>query len=79
VTGDEDAGVQAPACRVGAGAPTDEERAALTAVLAVLRRERGRPHVPGTSTIAGGWNSYWHTLRHPYLPGRDAWRSTFRR
>lgn len=61
-----------------AGGATETEIAALTAVLAVLRRERDRPHTPSTSTLAGGWNSYWHTVRNPLTPGREAWRSSFR-
>jgi hypothetical protein len=60
------------------GNPSPEELAALTAVLAVLRRGPDKPHVPATSTLAGGWKSYWHTVRNPLNPGREAWRSTFR-
>ena len=61
-----------------AGDPTDEELAALGAVIIALRRARPAPHVPATSTLAGGWRSYWHTVRTPLVPGREAWRSTFR-
>ncbi|WP_245581151.1 acyl-CoA carboxylase subunit epsilon [Propionicicella superfundia] len=57
---------------------TASELAALTAVVAVLRRERDRPHTPSTSTLAGGWKSYWHTVRNPLVPGSEAWRSSFR-
>ncbi len=60
------------------GGATDTEVAALTAVLAVLRREPDQPHMPSTSTRAGGWNSYWYTVRNPLVPGREAWRSSFR-
>ncbi len=64
--------------QIVAGDPTDEELAALGAVIIALRRGRPDPHVPGTSTLAGGWRSYWHTVRTPLVPGREAWRSSFR-
>lgn len=60
------------------GHPSVAEVAALTAVLAVLRRERDRPHTPSNATLAGGWKSYWYTVRNPVVPGREAWRSSFR-
>jgi hypothetical protein len=65
--------------QVVAGSPSDEELAALAAVLVAVRRARPQPHPPYTGTVAGGWRSYWHTVRNPLLPGREAWRSTFRR
>ena len=67
------------AFEVVTGAPSDEELAALTAVLAVVRRERGRPHTPTNAAIAGGWRSYWHLVRQDLLQGNGAWRSTARR
>ena len=60
------------------GVPTDEELAALSAVVVALRRARPAPHAPATSTLAGGWKSYWHTVRTPLVPGREASRSSFR-
>lgn len=63
---------------VRGGALDDAELAALTAVLVAMRRARGEPHAPETSTLAGGWKSYWHTVRNPLNPGREAWRSSFR-
>ncbi|QIK73768.1 acyl-CoA carboxylase subunit epsilon [Propioniciclava coleopterorum] len=53
--------------------------AALTAVLAVLRRGRGRPRPPANRAIAGGWRSHWHLVRHDLMQGDGAWRSTARR
>ena len=64
--------------RVVGGNPTDAELAALGAVIVALRRERPAPHAPATSTVAGGWRSYWHTVRTPLVPGHEAWRSSFR-
>lgn len=66
------------ALEVVGGDPTDVELAALTVVVLALRRERPTPHQPTTSTLAGGWHSYWHTVRTPVVPGREAWRSSFR-
>ncbi|MFT4109347.1 acyl-CoA carboxylase epsilon subunit [Propionicimonas sp.] len=68
----------APLIQVVAGSPSDEELAALAAVVVALRRARPAPHAPATSTLAGGWRSYWHTVRTPLVPGREAWRSSFR-
>lgn len=67
-----------PLLDVVGGEPTDEELAALAAVLVAVRRSRATPHAPSTSSLAGGWRSYWHTVRNPLLPGREAWRSSFR-
>lgn len=74
VTGLDDAGP----LQIRSGHPTDAELAALTVVIAALRRGRPTPHQPITSTLAGGWRSYWHTVRTPVVPGREAWRSSFR-
>ena len=64
--------------QVVTGNPSDEEMAALGAVIVALRRARPEPHAPVTGTLAGGWRSYWYTVRNPLLPGREAWRSSFR-
>ncbi len=69
----------APTFSVVAGNPSDEDLAVLSVVVTALRRARGKPHAPTKATVAGGWKSYWHTIRQPVLPGREAWRSTFRR
>ncbi|HHU40267.1 MAG TPA: acyl-CoA carboxylase subunit epsilon [Propionibacterium sp.] len=70
---------QAPAFQVVSGNPTDEEVAVLAAVLAAVRRGRGRPRTPVDSAIAGGWRSHWHLVRHQMMQGHGAWRSTARR
>lgn len=64
--------------RIVGGNPSDEEVAALGAVIIAIRRGRPEPHAPQTGTLAGGWRSYWHTVRNPLLPGREGWRSSFR-
>ncbi len=70
---------QAPAFSVAGGDLTPEELAALAVVISALRRVRGRPHAPENPNIAGGWKSYWHTVRWPMYPGHGSWRSTLRR
>jgi hypothetical protein len=65
--------------QIVSGSPSEEELAAIAAVVVAVRRARPEPHAPLTGTLAGGWRSYWHTVRNPLLPGREAWRATFRR
>ncbi|HHT13946.1 MAG TPA: acyl-CoA carboxylase subunit epsilon [Propionibacterium sp.] len=56
---------------------TEDEMGAITAVLVAasradtLRSADDRP-------LAGGWKSYYRTVRGPLVSGRDAWR-TFQR
>lgn len=56
---------------------TEEEVAAVTAVLAAasgsstLRSADDRP-------LAGGWKSYYRTVRGTLNTGRDAWRTYHR-
>ena len=63
-----------PLLRVLRGAPTDEELAALTAVVAALpaRRPRRRP-VP-----VGAWASPADAHRRPLQPGPGGWRASGR-
>lgn len=59
------------------GMPTDEELAAVLAVLSAkmadARQARDRGGMPPMS-----WASYWRVVREPVKLGRDAWRSTYR-
>jgi hypothetical protein len=59
------------------GNPTDDELAAVLAVLLAkvsdARKARGRGGMPPMS-----WASYWRVVREPVKLGRDAWRSTYR-
>lgn len=56
---------------------TEEETAAITAVLVAasrtdtLRSADDRP-------LAGGWKSYYRTVRSPLVHGREAWRTIHR-
>ncbi|MFV0429420.1 MAG: acyl-CoA carboxylase subunit epsilon [Arachnia sp.] len=67
-----------PRYRVSAPGATDDELTALIAVLAgraaapdQLRSAEDRP-------LAGGWKSYYRTVRTQHAPGRDAWRTSIR-
>ena len=54
-----------------------EEVAAVVAVLsAAARSERLRS--ADDRPLAGGWKSYYRTLRPPLASGRDAWRTYHR-
>ncbi len=68
-----------PAFRVVGGTPSEEELAALAVIIRALRQGRGRLEAPQNPRISGGWKSYWHIVRQPLFPGRDAWRATLRR
>lgn len=60
--------------RTVTGTPlTDEEFAALVAVLNAKRRAR-RLHSADDRPLAGGWKSYYRVMRTPLVPGREAWR-----
>ena len=61
--------------RVVAGQPTDEELAAVTAVLHAAVREQAA--VPELPTVENGvrWQRGHSFLRAPVVPGPGAWRS----
>ncbi len=60
----------------GSGA-TDEELAAL---LSVLEARAGSDTLKAGSDrpLAGGWKSYYRTVRQQAAPGREAWRTSIR-
>lgn len=62
----------APLLRVVKGEPTDEELAALTAVVAAMSGRRERRKV----TPVGGWGSYADTHRGPAQAGPGGWRAS---
>jgi hypothetical protein len=61
-----------PLLRVVRGEPTDEELAALVAVVAA--------RAAGTRSETGGqprtWAAYWRTVGAPPPPGPGAWRAS---
>ncbi len=69
-----DAGTPRPLLRIVEGAPSPEELAALTVVVAALsqRRPRRRP------TPVGGWGSFGDAHRQPLRPGPGGWRASGR-
>ena len=63
-----------PLFRVVKGSPTDEELAALVAVLTM--RSSGQTAEP--EPPASGWSAYWRSVRAPVQPGPEAWRMSGR-
>jgi hypothetical protein len=57
--------------RIVRGEPSDEELAALIAVLAGLASAAAQPPVPRSA-----WANPAHRLRTPLHPGPGAWRSS---
>jgi hypothetical protein len=68
-----------PLFRVVAGHPTDEETAALAAVLGA-RLAAGPPagHRPSGRGPAGRWADPARSMRPPLTPGPRAWRNSAR-
>ena len=62
-----------PLFAVVKGNPTDEDLAALVAVLSLRSGGGGEP--PPTP---GGWSAYWRSVRAPVQPGPEAWRMSGR-
>ena len=64
-----------PLFRVVKGAPTDEELAAIIAVL--IGQLRAAPEPPARPA-ASGWSAYWRGVRAPLAPGPGSWRASGR-
>lgn len=62
---------------ISGGGASDEDLAALIAVLRV-RMAEGRLKAAEDRPLAGGWKSYYRTVRTPVVNGRDAWRTFIR-
>lgn len=58
--------------------PTDEELAAVATVLAAKARANATLYSADDRPLAGGWNSYYRTVRPQLFYGRDAWRTYIR-
>ncbi|MGO1385653.1 MAG: acyl-CoA carboxylase subunit epsilon [Arachnia sp.] len=77
MSGDDSITGSEPAFSVATGNATDEELAALFAILQAstvtetLKAGSDRP-------LAGGWKSYYRTIRQSAAPGREAWRNIIR-
>lgn len=75
---EEDAtGAAAPVIEVVSGSPTDEELAALVAVISASATA---PAAPAAEPEGSGWGAYWQRVRGRGTPPRavDAWRRSFR-
>ena len=56
---------------------SEEEVAAIAAVLAAASREEHLRQADDRP-LAGGWKSYYRTLRPTLVSGREAWRTYHR-
>jgi hypothetical protein len=63
-----------PLFEVVKGSPTEEELAALVAVLTM--RFGGAAAAPDRPE--SGWSAYWRSVRAPVQPGPEAWRMSGR-
>ncbi|WP_129667887.1 acyl-CoA carboxylase subunit epsilon [Phytoactinopolyspora endophytica] len=63
-----------PLVRVVKGEPTDEELAALTAV--VSAKAAAAASADTESEQPSTWAAYWRTVRTPLRPGPGAWRAS---
>ena len=63
-----------PLFRVVKGSPTEEELAALVAVL-TLRSGGG---AEASARQESGWSAYWRSVRAPVQSGPEAWRMSGR-
>lgn len=64
-----------PLLRVVSGSPSDEELAALTAVVAALSQQGPRRRRP---VPVGAWASFADGHRRPLHPGAGGWRASGR-
>ena len=68
-----------PEFEITKGNPTDDELGAVMAVLAIALQPPPPPRKNLDRGVAGGWKSYWRTVREPFIPGRDSWLESGRR
>ncbi|SDT06087.1 acyl-CoA carboxylase subunit epsilon [Microlunatus soli] len=72
---DQPAEPQAPQITITQGNPTDEEIAAVVAVITA------RSVAPTAADAAprSGWAAYWRAVRAPLPPGPGSWQAAYRR
>ena len=63
---------------IRAAGATEEEIAALVVVLQALGMAEDRLTAADDRPLAGGWKSYYRTVRQQLVYGRDAWRTYIR-
>ena len=66
--------MSAPALRVVSGSPSDEELAALTAIVSLA----GGGDEAEAPARAGRWNDPATLVRRPLVPGPGAWQAAVR-
>lgn len=64
-----------PEISVVKGTPTEDE---LAAVMAVLTDYLSRPRQGEPTPAQSGWSAYWRTVRSPIQRGPSAWRMSGR-
>ncbi|OYO21024.1 hypothetical protein CGZ93_11200 [Enemella dayhoffiae] len=62
-----------PTFEVVSGSPSAEELAAIVTVLSAASAANGDSTPPSDRPRAGGWKSYWRTVRREHRPGPGAW------
>ena len=67
-----------PQFSVAKANPSDEELAAVATVLAAKARANTRLYSADDRPLAGGWKSYYRTVRPQLIYGREAWRTYIR-
>lgn len=72
------ADAETPVISIVSGSPTEEELAAVVAVLIAATPARQPAGVRSDRPLAGGWKSYTRTLRRAHTPGPGAWRQSAR-
>ena len=63
---------------IRAAGATEEEITALVVVLKALGMAEDRLKAADDRPLAGGWKSYYRTVRQQLVYGRDAWRTYIR-
>lgn len=63
---------------IRAAGATEEEITALVVVLQALGMAEDRLKAADDRPLAGGWKSYYRTVRQQLVYGRDAWRTYIR-
>ncbi|MFW6598688.1 acyl-CoA carboxylase subunit epsilon [Propionibacteriaceae bacterium Y2011] len=78
MNGNEPQNLDAPALQVVRGNPTDEELAAITAVLAAVTRRSGSRTPTPDETAVNGWAAHWRRMGATPQHGPGLWRLSAR-
>lgn len=69
---------ETPVIEMSGGNPTDDEIAAIAAVLKVIRVNGVVAEETDDRPLAGGWSTYLRAMRRTPPPGREAWKYSAR-